>query len=115
RAGGARGGEGGGAGGGGPRPRQHFVEIAGHNAAVSARGRALEASRNHDGREHLAFAPEVAHAEPDVVVGTAPEASTKANAHPGVPELLEMGKERLKRLGHGRLAGHAQATRRPKY
>src|SRR5215813_593396 len=95
--------------------RQHFVEIAGHDAAVSARGRAFETSRNHDGREHLAFAPEVAHAEPNVVIGSAAEASTKANAHSGVSELLERGEERLKGLGHGRLVGHAQATGRPKY
>ena len=71
-----------------PSPRLLSAHLD-FDAAVGARGRALEAPGNHDGRQDLALAPEVPHAEPDVVIGAAAEASAEANADPGVRDLLE--------------------------
>jgi len=64
-------------------------------------GRALEAARDHDGREHLSIPGERPDAETDVVLGPATEAVVKARAGPVELHLGEGGEP----LGEGRRQG----------
>ena len=89
------------------RAREDLVEVRGDDAAVDRARRALVAPRNDDRRQHFPGGAEAAHAQPDLVGGSAAEALVKARALPAERELRQIdedipeGGRNRRRRSHG--------------